>query len=66
MARHCDEECEILKFIPENQECPILSMKQKRKDGEWWIQDPNTGKRYEPLCEDKVVRVAKKKIKMLV
>ncbi len=63
MARHCDGECKILKFIPENQDCPILDMKQKRKDGDWWIEDDEN--RLKPLCEDKVVRVTKKKRKML-
>jgi len=38
-------------------------MKQKRKDGDWWIE--KDGNRIEPLCEDKVVRVTKKKLKML-
>ncbi len=64
MARHCDDECGILKFIPENKNCPILDMKQKRKDGEWWLEGKD-GNRIEPLCEDKVVRKTKKTIRML-
>ncbi len=63
MARHCDDECGVLEFIPDNQECPILEMKQKRKEGEWWIE--KDGKKIKSLCEDKVVRITKNKRKRL-
>lgn len=61
--RRCDDECGILAFIPDGEDCPIVEMKQKRKDGAWWIKPD--GKEIYPLCEDKIVRVAKKKRRML-
>ena len=61
--RHCDKNCGLFKYVPYKDECPILDLKQKRKDSEWWIEVD--GKEIYPLCEDKIVRVAKKKRRML-
>jgi uncharacterized Zn finger protein (UPF0148 family) len=64
VMRHCDSDCGILNYVKDGDECPILEHKQKRKEGDWWIE--KDGEKIFPLCEDKVVRVAKKKRKLLI
>jgi hypothetical protein len=62
-VRHCDKDCGILPFVPEGDDCAILDLKQKRKEGHWLIE--KDGVEIMPECEDKVVRVTKKKRRML-
>lgn len=65
MARHCDDSCKLLKFVPEGEVCPIEQLKQKRKQGEWYVEVGEKDDRLYPECEDKVVRVTKKKRRLL-